>query len=74
MTFIEGAEEVDEVAVIGCESRFVAFVDASVGAVWVTGGCGELEEGRGGMEPDGASFVVAGSAVAADGSCGCEVM
>lgn len=74
VTFIDGADELDEVAVIGCESRGVAFVDASAAATTVTGGRGEPEEARGGTESDGASFVVAGGVIAAECSAGCGVI
>lgn len=71
---MDGADEVDEVAVIGCESRDVAFVDASVAVLRVTGGCGESEEVRGGTESDGASFVIVAGGIAAEWSGGCGVI
>lgn len=74
VTFIDGADEVDEVAVIGCESRGIAFVDASVAGFRVTGGCGESEEALGGTESNRASFVVVGGVIAADWTGGCGVM
>ena len=74
MTFIDGADELDEVAVIGCESSGVAFVDASVAAITVIDGRGEPEEECGGTESDGASFVVAGGVRAAECSGGCGVI
>ena len=74
VTFIDGADEVDEVAVIGCESRGVAFVDASLAAFKVTGGWGEPVEARGGTDSDGASFTEVGGVIAADWSGGCGVI
>lgn len=73
VTFIDGADEVDEVAVIGCESGGVAFVDASVAAFMVTGACGEPEKAHGGTESGAASFAVVGGVIAADWAGGSGV-
>lgn len=71
--FIDGADDVDEVAVIGCESRGVPFVDASVAAFIVAGACGEPEKARGATEPGAALIAVVGGIVAADWAGGCGV-
>lgn len=71
--FIDGADDVDEVAVIGCESRGVALMDAPVAALRVAGACGEPEKARGATGPGAALIAVVGGVVTADWPGGCGV-